>query len=120
MTVSPEAAAAFARCPGCDGPMHPSMLYEIGFLAGAALLIWRRGPLLPIRGDTVRAFLLAYGLFRFGVEFIRGNEIQFAGLTGTQLVLIPLIGFLVVHFVRRLATGAYHLPEPAPARALVS
>ena len=117
MTVSPEAAAAFARCPGCGGPIHPSMLYEIGFVVGAALLIWRRGPLLPTRGDTVRAFLLAYGLFRFGIEFLRGNEVQFAGLTGPQLVLIPFIAFLAVHFVRRVLSGAYRLPPPVPARA---
>ncbi len=76
MTVSPEAAAAFPRCPGCGGPMHPSMLYEIGFHAAAFALIWRRSPLLPIRGDTLKLYLLAYGLFRFGVEFVRGNEVQ--------------------------------------------
>ena len=38
MTVSPEAAAAFPRCPGCGGLMHPSMLYEIGFHAAAFAL----------------------------------------------------------------------------------
>src|SRR5919106_5209961 len=117
MTVSPEAAAAFPRCPGCNGPMHPSMLYEIGFHTAAFALIATRGPLLPIRGDTLKAYLLAYGLFRFGVEFVRGNEVQAWGLTGPQIVLIPLIGILVIHFVRRLRSGAYRLPIPEPAVA---
>ena len=117
MTVSPEAAAAFPRCPGCGGPMHPSMLYEIGFHLGAFALISMRGPLLPIRGDTLKAYLLAYGLFRFGVEFVRGNEVQAWGLTGPQLVLLPLTALLVVHFVRRLRSGAYRLPVPEPATA---
>ena len=117
MTVSPEAAAAFPRCPGCGGPMHPSMLYEIGFNVAAFGLIFTRGPLLPIRGDTLKAYLLAYGLFRFGVEFVRGNEVQAWGLTGPQIVLIPLIGLLVIHFVRRLRSGAYRLPIPEPAVA---
>ena len=112
MTVPPEAAAAFPRCPGCDGPMHPSMLYEIGFHLGAFALITARGPLLPIRGDTLKAYLLAYGLFRFGVEFVRGNEVQAWGLTGPQIVLIPLIGLLMFHFVRQLRTGAYSVPRP--------
>jgi phosphatidylglycerol---prolipoprotein diacylglyceryl transferase len=112
MTVSPEAAAAFPRCPGCGGPMHPSMLYEIGFHLGAFALIWRRAPLLPVRGDTLKLYLLAYGIFRFGVEFVRGNEVQAFGLTGPQLVLIPLTALLVVHFVRRLRSGAYRLPAP--------
>lgn len=117
MTVSSEAAAAFPRCPGCGGPMHPSMLYEIGFNVAAFGLIFTRGPLLPIRGDTLKAYLLAYGLFRFGVEFVRGNEVQAWGLTGPQIVLIPLIGLLLIHFVRRLRSGAYRLPIPEPAIA---
>jgi prolipoprotein diacylglyceryltransferase len=119
MTVSPEAAAAFPRCPGCGGPMHPSMLYEIGFNLGAFGLISWKGTLLPIRGDTVKAYLLAYAVFRFLIEFVRGNEVQWLGLTGPQLVLIPLAGLLVWHFIRRLRTGAYRLPAPtlAPATA---
>jgi len=117
MTVSAEAATSFPRCPGCDGPMHPSMLYEIGFHLAAFGLIFTRGPLLPIRGDTLKAYLLAYGLFRFGVEFVRGNEVQAWGLSGPQIVLIPLVGLLVMHFVRRLRSGAYRLPMPEPAIA---
>jgi prolipoprotein diacylglyceryltransferase len=117
MTVSPEAAAAFPRCPGCGGPMHPSMLYEIGFHLGAFALIISRGPLLPVRGDTLKAYLLAYGVFRFGIEFIRGNEVQWLGLTGPQLVLIPLIALLLIHFVRQLRSGVYRMPLPAPAIA---
>ena len=117
MTVSPEAASAFARCPGCDGPMHPSMLYEIGFHVAGFGVIVTRGPLLPIRGDTLKAYLLAYGVFRIGVEFVRGNEVQAWGLTGPQIVLLPLVSLLVLHFVRRLRSGAYRLPIPEPAIA---
>jgi prolipoprotein diacylglyceryltransferase len=117
MTVSPDAAAAFLRCPGCIGPMHPSMLYEIGFHLAAFALIVRRGPLLPVRGDTLKAYLLAYGVFRFGIEFVRGNEVQWLGLTGPQLVLIPLVGLLAIHFVRQLRSGVYRMPQPLPATA---
>jgi phosphatidylglycerol:prolipoprotein diacylglycerol transferase len=117
MTVSPAAAAAFARCPGCDVAMHPSMLYEIGFQLVAFLIIWRRGPLLPVRGDTLKAYLLAYGLFRFGIEFIRGNEVQWLGLSGPQLVLIPLVALLIFHFARRIGSRAYRMPRPLPAPA---
>jgi len=115
MSVDPDAAAAFPRCPGCGGPMHPSMLYEIGFHLGAFALIVGRGPLLPVRGDTLKAYLLAYGIFRFGIEFVRGNEVQALGLTGPQLVLLPLIGLLVLHFARQLRSDAYRLPVPEPA-----
>jgi prolipoprotein diacylglyceryltransferase len=116
MAVSPEAAAAFARCPGCDGPMHPSMLYEVGFHLAAFGLIVTRGPLISVRGDTLKAYLLAYGIFRFGVEFLRGNEPQLWGLSGPQLVLIPLTAILAFHFVRQFRSGAYRLPMPLPSR----
>jgi len=114
MTVSPEAAAAFPRCPGCVGPMHPSMLYEIAFQAGAFALIASRGPLLPVRGDTLKLYLLGYGVFRFFIEFVRGNEVQALGLTGPQIVLIPLTAALAVHFIRQLRTGIYRMPAPVP------
>jgi phosphatidylglycerol---prolipoprotein diacylglyceryl transferase len=117
MTVSPEVAANFPRCPGCGGPMHPSMLYEIGFHSAAFSLIAWRGTLLPIRGDTLKLYLLAYGLFRFGVEFVRGNEVQALGLSGPQLVLIPLIALLLLHFVRQIRSGVYQVPKPPPVFA---
>jgi prolipoprotein diacylglyceryltransferase len=112
--IAPDAAAAFPRCPGCDGPMHPSMLYEIGFNLGAFALVASRGPLLPVQGDTLKAYLLVYGIFRFGVEFVRGNEVQALGLTGPQLVLIPLIALLLAHFARQLRRGVYRVPRPEP------
>lgn len=117
MTVSPEVAANFPRCPGCGGPMHPSMLYEIGFQGAAFGLISWRGTLLPIRGDTLKLYLLAYGIFRFGVEFVRGNETQAFGLSGPQLVLIPLVALLLLHFARQLRSGVYQVPKPQPVLA---
>ena len=97
--------------------MHPSMLYEIGFHLGAFALIATRGPLLPVRGDTLKAYLLAYGVFRFGIEFVRGNEVQWLGLTGPQLVLIPLVAWLALHFARQLRSGVYRMPQPQPVIA---
>ena len=112
VSVSPEAAAAFARCPDCALPMHPSMLYEVLFnlLAAVAIVRWRR--LVVARGDLLRLYLLADFVFRFLVEFVRGNEVQALGLTGPQIVLIPLIALLAIHFVRQARTGAWEVPLP--------
>jgi phosphatidylglycerol---prolipoprotein diacylglyceryl transferase len=112
ISVSPEEAAAFVRCPGCGGPMHPSMLYEIGFNVIAAVAIVRYRDRVPVPGDALKLYLLAAGIFRFMVEFVRGNEPQALGLTGPQWVLIPLVALLVIHFARRLWTGAYRVPAP--------
>lgn len=115
ISVSPEAAAAFARCPGCDVPMHPSMLYEILFNVVAAMVIVRYRDRVPVPGDALKVYLLAAGIFRFMVEFVRGNEPQAFGLTGPQWVLIPLVLLLAIHVARQLWRGAYRVPTaPSP------
>jgi prolipoprotein diacylglyceryltransferase len=115
MTVSAEAAAAFPRCPGCGGPMHPSMLYEIAFNVIAAVLIVRLGRRVPVQGDLLKLYLVAAFAFRFLVEFVRGNEVQLLGLTGPQIVLIPLMAWLIVHFWRRWQSRAWSVPAAPPA-----
>jgi phosphatidylglycerol:prolipoprotein diacylglycerol transferase len=82
-------------------PRHPSQLYE-ALLEGVVLfailwwMFWRtRARYEP--GRLVGAFLLFYGLFRFGVEFIREPDahlVEFARLTGLhmgQWLCVPMI-----------------------------
>ena len=114
MTVSPSAAAAFPVCPGCTGAMHPTMLYEIAFNLVAAVLIWRFRRLVPVPGDTLKLYLIAAGIFRFLVEFLRTSPPQALGLTAPQWVLIPLLVALGIHFVRQAARGAWRVPLPPP------
>jgi prolipoprotein diacylglyceryltransferase len=112
IAASPEAAAAFASCPGCTSPMHPSMLYEILFNLLAIAVIVRYRDRVPVRGDALKLYLLAAGVFRFLVEFVRGNEPQALGLTGPQWVLIPLVALLLAHFVRQWSQQAWRAPPP--------
>lgn len=118
VSVPAEAAARFVVCPGCDLPMHPSMLYEIAFNLAAIAVIVRFRDRVPVQGDTLRLYLLAAGAFRFGVEIVRANPVQVLGLTGPQLVLIPLLVLLVLGFARRWRRGVYRMPLPAPPVAL--
>jgi len=82
-------------------PRHPSQLYEAG-LEGLVLfailwfMFWRtKARYEP--GKLVGAFILFYGIFRFGVEFIREPDSQLAGFaeaTGLhmgQWLTIPMI-----------------------------
>jgi prolipoprotein diacylglyceryltransferase len=120
MSVSAGAAAAFARCPGCDLPMHPSMLYEIAFNLVAVVLLLRYRARFPVAGDALKAYLLAAGIFRLWVETVRGNEPQALGLTGPQWVLLPLVALLAIHFVREIRRGAYRVPAAPVPRTAVS
>lgn len=91
VTFPAERAAHFPHFPAAwvGVPLHPSFAYEIAFhfLACAVLLrLARRG---RFAGDLLKLYLLAYALFRFAVEMVRGNAVWWAGLTRSQLFLIP-------------------------------
>jgi phosphatidylglycerol:prolipoprotein diacylglycerol transferase len=120
ISVPASAAAQFATCPYCGGPMHPSMVYEILFniLAAAVILRWRDRVSVP--GDALKAYLLAAGIFRFLVEFVRANPPQALGLSGPQWVLIPLVGLLVLHFARQWRRDAYRVPVPPAVHRLAN
>ncbi|HSD48759.1 MAG TPA: diacylglyceryl transferase, partial [Actinomycetota bacterium] len=59
-----------------------------------------------------KVFLLAYGLFRLSIEFVRGNETFLWGLSGSQIFLLCTMPLLLAYFGRQLARGAY---RPAAA-----
>lgn len=85
-----------------DGvPRHPSFLYEIAFQLGAFLLLWWARPRVLVRGDLFKIYLLLYALFRFGVEFVRGNDVVWSGLTRAQLFLIPATIALCGYFLKQ-------------------
>lgn len=104
MHVSPEAAARIPRCPACASgqAMHPSFLYEIVFHAAMfGVLLWLRRRIHSNGGDLLKIYLLAYAVFRFMVEFVRGNDVWVLGLTRSQVFLIPATLLLAGYLARR-------------------
>jgi prolipoprotein diacylglyceryltransferase len=90
-----------------DGvPRHPSFLYEIVFQLGAFALLWWLRPRVHTKGDLFKIYLLGYAAFRFAVEFVRGNDVVWNGLTRPQLFLIPATLALMWYFARRRLSGA--------------
>ncbi len=76
--------------------LHPSFLYEIVFQALAFWWLWRHRDRLPTSGDLFVVYVAAYAVFRFFVEFVRGNESVWLGLSRPQwflLVMLPLLGW---------------------------
>lgn len=115
VTVDPAVAATIAKCPGCLAgvPMHPSFLYEIGFLLLLfGVLRWLR-PKVSAPGELFTVFLLAYAVFRFGVEFTRANE-TVAGLTRSQWFILTLLPLAAVRAFFRIR-GAPRAPEGTPS-----
>jgi phosphatidylglycerol:prolipoprotein diacylglycerol transferase len=97
-------------------PLHPSFAYEIVFQAAAFAVIWfwlRHRLASP--GETLTFYLLGYGVFRFVVEFTRGNEVAWHGLTRPQLFLLATMPLVLARIVFQARKGVYRL-EPVEAR----
>ncbi len=106
ITLTPQAAAAI---PGAVAgvPLHPSFAYEIAFhVAAFAALVWLREHISE-PGELFKLYVAGYAGFRFAVEFVRGNEVAFAGLTRPQLFLLACLPLLVWHLVRQTRRGVY-------------
>jgi phosphatidylglycerol:prolipoprotein diacylglycerol transferase len=99
-------------------PLHPSFVYEIVFHAVAFCVLWfwlRHRLTAP--GETLTLYLAAYGVFRFAVEFVRGNEVVWHGLTRPQLFLLVTVPLILARIVWQAHRGVYRSPDTAPAGA---
>ncbi len=109
-----ETAQRLGGVPGVS--LHASLLYESAFHLVALVLIcwslWRRR--LP-QGETFVLYIAGYALFRFAVEFVRGNEVVWWGLTRPQWVLLAVIPVILLRIAWQVRHGVYARPPVAPA-----
>ena len=94
---------------------HPAQLYEAAFqlAAGAVLVSMARRRLLP--GRLFALYLVAYGTFRFGVEFVRETPRVLAGYSVYQALCVVMIAAGAVTLVLRSKGVDVHAPAPAAA-----
>jgi len=106
LTLDQQDAAYTGSVAGV--PLHPSFLYEIAFhlAAFAVLWWWLRHRALP-PGETFVWYVASYGVFRFFVEFVRGNEVAWHGLTRPQLFLALTVPLLLARIVWSWRNGRY-------------
>ncbi|GAA1835159.1 prolipoprotein diacylglyceryl transferase [Luedemannella flava] len=111
VTLTPAEAAALRPAYGADAvagvPLHPSFAYEIVFQLLIFGVLWWLRDRLPVPGELFKLYLVGYAAFRFAVEFARGNEVVFAGLTRPQLFLLACAPLLAWHVVRQARRGVY-------------
>lgn len=78
-----------AGCCGgvvCAFGRWPSVGVEIGFQMVAMIFLWGMRRKHWQAGQHFHLYLIAYGLFRFGHEFLRATPKPFLGLSGYQLL----------------------------------
>lgn len=91
-------AAQAAAIPGARAgiPLHPSFAYEIAFHLIALALLLRYRDRITAPDALFTAYICGYAVFRFLVEFVRGNQIAYAGLTRPQLFLLACSPLLIM------------------------
>ena len=106
ITLGEGAAARTGAPPGI--PLHPSFVYEIVFhlAAFAAIWWWARHRPVP-SGELLVWYLAAYGVARFLLEYVRGNEVAWLGLTRPQLFLALTVPVLLARVAVQARRGAY-------------
>lgn len=101
---------------GSDGVARwPAVPVEILFnlLALLGVLVLRHRHLLP--GQHFHLYLICYGLFRFGHEFLRATPKPILGLSGYQLLALVLAGAAGLAFAIRARTAGTDSPKAACA-----
>jgi prolipoprotein diacylglyceryltransferase len=85
-----------ATVPWAIDGRHPAALYEVAFHALMAALLWRLYRRGAFRLQLLKLYLIAYGAFRFGIEFVRVEPRLPVGLTPYQLGALGLIGAMAL------------------------
>ncbi len=78
-------------CFGRDG--HAVQLYESTFLAVLSVFLFLRFIRRKMNGEVFVLYLMGYGSARFALEFLRGDQSSYGGLTLPQWVSLCLVTF---------------------------
>jgi phosphatidylglycerol:prolipoprotein diacylglycerol transferase len=102
-------AAFFSGQPDTVIRLHPVQLYAVAVnlvIFVVLLLAWRRR---RFDGQIFWGYLILYAVYRFAMEFLRGDNQPFAlGLTIAQIMSVTLFGCALVAWFNLRARGAIH------------
>lgn len=93
----------------------PSVQLELAFNVAFlvfALICWNRG---RFKGQLFHVYLIAYGLFRVGHEFLRDTPELLGPISGYQIAALCIIVLGVVRFRQRARGGVLNPVQTIPA-----
>lgn len=90
---------------------HPTQLYELAFhsIAALALLVMDRKRWLV--GNQLKAYLIAYMVYRFVSEWLRPESPVWLNLTAYQLSSVVIAAILILLWARDSRNGSSILAE---------
>jgi prolipoprotein diacylglyceryltransferase len=109
MVLTPADAALLGGPAGVG--LHPSFAYEIAFQAVAFGVMRHYRDRVRHPGDLFLGYVAAYALFRFGVEFVRGNEVLWLGMSRPQWFLLAMLPLLAWRVARMLGASPHRERE---------
>jgi phosphatidylglycerol---prolipoprotein diacylglyceryl transferase len=94
-------------------PVHPTQIYEslAGFtMLGLTLLLWRRR---TFPGQVLLSLAIAYGLWRFGIEYVRDDPERGAafGFSTSQLISLAIVPIAAFFYMKARTDQRLH-PQP--------
>lgn len=78
------------------------------------MLLWRYRDRLARPAEAFVLYIAGYAVFRFLVEFVRGNEVVWAGLTRPQLFLALVLPLVLARVWWLWRSGGLAAATPAP------
>ncbi|MDD5110044.1 MAG: prolipoprotein diacylglyceryl transferase [Patescibacteria group bacterium] len=94
-----------------DGVLrHPTQLYTLTFDLILFMYLWSARKKYHCEGNLFLQYLAASFTFRFFLEFIRTTPKIFYGLSGFQLVAVPVVLYSIVALTRRKNVSAWATP----------
>lgn len=97
-------------------PVHPAPLYETALMLAAMALLIKMDKNKPFEGFTLWWFVILAGAVRFGLEFIRGDQLvwsQSIHISASQWVSVGgiLLGAIMLAVLSRKKTGSQKHPD---------
>ncbi len=97
-----------------DTPVHPTPIYETLAMGTVAIVLWRlRERFRP--GILFALYLIAAGIERFLIEFLRRNDAVALGLTQAQFLSIAMIAAGAIAIAVAAGRGSLRRAEGDPA-----
>jgi phosphatidylglycerol:prolipoprotein diacylglycerol transferase len=77
-------------------PVHPTQLYSAAFLVILSAILVFIGSRSAFKGQVIASYGILYGVFRFFIEFLRGDPRGAIALTGITLSTSQAVSLLLV------------------------